>query len=790
MSARRDRCFLIIKAPNGDVREVPLTDVPIVIGRDESADIRVDDKKISRRHASFKLMDGEPWVEDLGSSNGVRLNGKRVDTRTKFGPNDQLRVGSFFVTVKGPSEATASSMFDQPPRTEARKKPVVEKTSDPSTRGKKRDESLPSITGRDDPVKGRRFDVQRGENIVGRLEECDIPILDGSVSRQHARIVFSRDRVTVTDLGSSNGTFVNDTRVDMAELAHADRLRAGNINFDVELPQVLRSRATGPVATRARPAAAAPAAADRRWIVLGAVGLFMAAFVLTTTVLWKLRQRSRADAIEVPALAMTADAGSARVDPPPPPSRSVPPPPRSAPPPPRSAPPPPRSVATPPPRTAPPPPPVPVPVPIPAAADGRQPPPLAAAAQFLPVITATSPYARKDADGLPENLPLVPVAFDFEGFVVQQIEAAKGCEAKGDFRCLKVAVADLLERDPINSDGLQILDRMKKFERAEGLLAEADRFEASGDFAGALEVLMDIPPDVPQAEQAKKRVQDLEDDAIEQELARAKAELKKEKSLKRALERFKRVLELDPESVEALEGVRAAEQKLRTKKIEFEAYEPRRKVETQEPKATDKDALAKFYDGEAKLVGIAQTYATGRVQEALERTKGVERAARGPKRKRARRMREAMERIKPQYERARAEISNDPSRAWQQLVVLQSHEAEILPKSMKSHLVRDLEVAIGESFGQRGTSMFDRGRYEEAFQLWVSGYKIDDTNPKVLAGLEKLEGKGRRMAEEAELAGQRGERDVCERWTRITKVVRAESDVYKKAKTRALEACR
>jgi len=251
------RLFIIIRAPNGDVREVPISEDPVVIGRDESADVRVDDKKISRRHASFRIVDGEPTVEDLSSANGIKLNGKKIERRSKFKLGDSIKVGTFQITLKDPADNTASSASDGPV---IRKQPVMEKVGqvvDPAgSRGRQPKEpnrEVPALIGLDDPVQGRRFELKVGENIIGRLEECDVPILDGSVSRQHSRLVFTRDRLTVTDLGSSNGTFVNDTRVDMAELAHKDRLRAGNINFDVQLPERLRGRASGPVQTRARP---------------------------------------------------------------------------------------------------------------------------------------------------------------------------------------------------------------------------------------------------------------------------------------------------------------------------------------------------------------------------------------------------------------------------------------------------------------------------------------------------------------------------------------------------------
>lgn len=65
----------------------------IVIGRSREADIRVPDEGISRRHAEIRQEDGEYWVVDLGSMNGTRVNGKRID-RQRLADGDTIVLGS------------------------------------------------------------------------------------------------------------------------------------------------------------------------------------------------------------------------------------------------------------------------------------------------------------------------------------------------------------------------------------------------------------------------------------------------------------------------------------------------------------------------------------------------------------------------------------------------------------------------------------------------------------------------------------------------------------------------
>ena len=72
---------------------------PLVVGRTYPADIVVDDPSVSRTHASFVLApDGGVLFEDLGSTNGTRLNGQPA-TRGRITPGDEVRVGDVSVAL-------------------------------------------------------------------------------------------------------------------------------------------------------------------------------------------------------------------------------------------------------------------------------------------------------------------------------------------------------------------------------------------------------------------------------------------------------------------------------------------------------------------------------------------------------------------------------------------------------------------------------------------------------------------------------------------------------------------
>jgi adenylate cyclase len=67
--------------------------------------------------------------------------------------------------------------------------------------------------------------------IVGRAPTCDVSVADPTISRRHAELVVDDEQVTLRDLGSSNGTFVNGHKVAAATLEVDDLIAFGKVAF-------------------------------------------------------------------------------------------------------------------------------------------------------------------------------------------------------------------------------------------------------------------------------------------------------------------------------------------------------------------------------------------------------------------------------------------------------------------------------------------------------------------------------------------------------------------------------
>ncbi len=84
----------------------------------------------------------------------------------------------------------------------------------------------------------REFRVKGGRFLIGRKPECDLCIPHATVSRQHAEIVVDGEEARVRDLGSSNGTFLNDVRVQESGLQAGDRVTIGPAALVIQIDGV------------------------------------------------------------------------------------------------------------------------------------------------------------------------------------------------------------------------------------------------------------------------------------------------------------------------------------------------------------------------------------------------------------------------------------------------------------------------------------------------------------------------------------------------------------------------
>jgi pSer/pThr/pTyr-binding forkhead associated (FHA) protein len=263
-----DTVFEIDENTRYEIRRMPPEGIPGNIDRKTA--IFITDAEASKLHANLTIIGGELVVQDLGSSNGVFVNGKKVK-KSLLVNNDRLKVGTtiFMATAITDDVADGRTFVGIAPSRYSKQTHDFKKlakvldakiTFNPDLKiqppflvaSKPYElfldimEAIPAnivedeynskelmngyyfqirITGGEN--EGDVFHFYRKKIIVGRTK--DLWIYDKSVSREHAEITLEGPGVfKIKDLGSQNGTFLNGQRIQMATFRERDVVKLGD----------------------------------------------------------------------------------------------------------------------------------------------------------------------------------------------------------------------------------------------------------------------------------------------------------------------------------------------------------------------------------------------------------------------------------------------------------------------------------------------------------------------------------------------------------------------------------
>jgi pSer/pThr/pTyr-binding forkhead associated (FHA) protein len=81
----------------------------------------------------------------------------------------------------------------------------------------------------------KAFHIEPGKTVIGRRDDCDLRIPLSQISRKHAIIFVERDKAVLKDLGSVNGTYINNKRVNEQALSPGDHIVIGPVVFTVQI---------------------------------------------------------------------------------------------------------------------------------------------------------------------------------------------------------------------------------------------------------------------------------------------------------------------------------------------------------------------------------------------------------------------------------------------------------------------------------------------------------------------------------------------------------------------------
>jgi pSer/pThr/pTyr-binding forkhead associated (FHA) protein len=81
----------------------------------------------------------------------------------------------------------------------------------------------------------RTFKLPSSVTTIGRRKDCDFCIPLTCISRRHCEFDIDKDRLTIRDLNSKNGTFLNGSRISESPIKPGDLLKIGTLSFGVQI---------------------------------------------------------------------------------------------------------------------------------------------------------------------------------------------------------------------------------------------------------------------------------------------------------------------------------------------------------------------------------------------------------------------------------------------------------------------------------------------------------------------------------------------------------------------------
>jgi pSer/pThr/pTyr-binding forkhead associated (FHA) protein len=246
--------------PNGEHAPYDLKDGINRVGAGADADIVLVAPGIGAAHCEIEFTaPDQAMLRPTAAQNTVVVNGKQALAPQAIKPGDLVLFARIGARVVAGEKAPAAAPTVRPV--------IAANEDDGRTRVRM---ALPKfvLRGVSGSTFGKHFPLT-GTVTIGRNADCTISIPGDEISRQHAKLQVLPDGIAVEDLGSANGTYINDKRVHHGMLMPGDELRLDTVRFLLVAPG-LESAAS------AKPTAPTPAVVPQRsssglWIAAGVV---------------------------------------------------------------------------------------------------------------------------------------------------------------------------------------------------------------------------------------------------------------------------------------------------------------------------------------------------------------------------------------------------------------------------------------------------------------------------------------------------------------------------------------
>lgn len=204
----------------------------VVIGRSTEADLLLDSKTVSRRHAELKRVKADWYILDLESGNGTYLDNEKLKPhhQTALQQGSHVRIEEFDLVFEFPKEEEKKVQddFTDPEIMEIKLLKKVLSTLEK--------EKFPYLELLHSDKKKLILDDSKETWLLGRSPEADLQLNAELISRDHARIEKKWSGFLLIDLGSKNGVRVNQEKISEHLLKDGDLIQISDFQILFKSP--------------------------------------------------------------------------------------------------------------------------------------------------------------------------------------------------------------------------------------------------------------------------------------------------------------------------------------------------------------------------------------------------------------------------------------------------------------------------------------------------------------------------------------------------------------------------
>lgn len=221
---------LVLTFERRPIKTYTLEKDAILIGRDPSCDVIIDNVGVSRHHARIEKHGDVYTLSDLGSGNGTFVHGQRI-TQYNMNNGDEINIWNYSIFFKLPQSEQAKAAAPIPKKIEIDATIAVDRQQLELKQKERSSGLLAHLVFTDKNAANQTYAIMRTAIFFGKSPKCEFKIGGFFTQYRHAAIIRDEIGFRFINFGNRSKGKVNDVAVDDYRLKNGDTISIGSNTY-------------------------------------------------------------------------------------------------------------------------------------------------------------------------------------------------------------------------------------------------------------------------------------------------------------------------------------------------------------------------------------------------------------------------------------------------------------------------------------------------------------------------------------------------------------------------------